>query len=76
MVCKVGSQKDFIDEWKKDRDVYFAVQHKLLSHVIDGIIGAEKIEKKEPDKKEAKKPECPAEPVKSVEKKPPSPLKT
>ena len=55
-----GAQKDFIDAWKKNKDLYFEVQHKLLNHTIEKIIPKEnKI--------------CQPEPVKPAEKKLPSP---
>lgn len=58
-----GAQKDFVDAWKKNRNLYFEVQHKLLSHTIEKIIP------KEPAN-------CQANSVKSAEKKLPSPPKT
>ena len=49
-----GAQKDFVDMWKKDTNLYFEVQSQLLSHIID------KIKKKE-EVRWQKKPAAPAE---------------
>ena len=36
-----GAQKDFVDMWKKDRDLYFEVQTQVLNHIVEKIIKKE-----------------------------------
>ena len=63
MGSKSGAQKDFVDTWKKDKNLYFEVQTDLLAHVV------EKILKRDTKKKEKEKEKCLPKPVVSAAKK-------
>jgi len=36
-----GSQKDFVEMWKKNKDLYFETQIQLINHIKDKIIKKE-----------------------------------
>jgi recombination protein RecA len=63
-----GAQKDFIDMWKSNKDLYFAVQTQLLQHIINNILSKYEIKKEVTT--------CPEKSAAPAEKKKSSPKET